>query len=112
MWTVSNYALGFFRDYNVPFWEMSNANSRVGNNDWVLSNEQDTLVLYRPDNVGSTIDMTGLSGTFSVSWFDPRNGGPLQTGTVSTIQGGSVSSYGDPIPAPLSDEDWVILIEK
>ena len=115
MWDMSNLTLNFFQDNDIPFWDMANANIRVSGNDTVLSNEDDHLVLYRIDASGGTIDMTGLTGTFSLKWFDPRNGGPLLMGTVESIVGELPGvSYGSPptIPEPADGEDWALLIRK
>jgi hypothetical protein len=114
MWIVSAHALAFFHDNHIPFWEMESDNDRVpsDSNDWVLSNNDDFVVLYRLDATGGTIDMTGLSGTFSIHWYDPRRGGALQDGTVVTVMGGSLVSYGVPISAPASAGDWAVLIRK
>ncbi|MEM9556411.1 MAG: DUF5060 domain-containing protein [Acidobacteriota bacterium] len=45
---------------------------------------------------------------FSVRWFDPRAGGPLQIGTVPTVTGGAVVDLGE---APSAvDNDWAVLV--
>jgi Putative collagen-binding domain of a collagenase len=48
------------------------------------------------------------NSVISVRWFDPRNGGPLQVGTVGALEFGSTQSIGE---APSSrGKDWVILL--
>jgi Putative collagen-binding domain of a collagenase len=115
MWKQSRYALDFFRNNDIKFWEMSNDNIRVpaGSDDWILTSEDGTtLVTYRRNNSGTGIIMEGLLGRYSVSWYNPREGGLLQDGTVTTIVGGASTevSYGNPPDTP--DNDWVILIRS
>ena len=114
MWKLSKHCLDFFQDNGVPFWTMSNSNAvRVPNSsdDWTLENN-DTIVVYRPSSGSTeTLDMTDLSGTYSVEWYDPRNGGSLTNGSITTIEGGSSSvSYGNPPNS--ANQDWVLLISK
>ena len=100
----------------MPFWAMSNDNTRLPDEsaDWVLSSDDGNhLVVYRKsiDSL-STISMVGLTGRYSIEWYNPREGGPLMQGSVSLIVAGSITpvSYGD---APgFDDKDWVILIRR
>jgi Putative collagen-binding domain of a collagenase len=115
MWTLSRYALEFFHNNDVPFHRMSNVPNRVDSTtDWLLSSSDATVhVIYRGSTPSSgSIDMKGLPGTYSVKWYNPRTGGSLQAGSVSSILGGNGSiSYGN--PPNLSDrKDWVILLRK
>src|SRR5690606_27385849 len=49
-------------------------------------------------------------GTYELRWFDPRNGGGLQVGETSTLEGGSDVSLGGPPNSP--SEDWVALLTR
>lgn len=115
MWKQSHYALSFFRDNAVPFWEMSNDNFRLPDEstDWVLSSDDGSvLVVYRKTVDTSAINMVGLSGRYSVHWYNPREGGPLMQGSVPLIiAGGSAPIlYGE---APGADyNDWVVLLRQ
>jgi hypothetical protein len=115
MWKQSRYALSFFQEHDVPFWAMSNDNTRLpdGSNNWVLSSGGgDILVLYRKSIDELGISTVGLSGRYSIDWYNPREGGALMEGSVPMIiAGGSTPvSYGD---APASDDkDWVVLIRR
>jgi Putative collagen-binding domain of a collagenase len=114
MWRQSRYALTFFKNNRIPFWQMSNNAVRVDSRtDWLLSSSDDTThVVYRRSSLTSgVIDMAGLSGSYSVRWFNPRVGGGLQIGSVTTIASGGTSSYGLP-PNPRDTMDWAILIRK
>jgi hypothetical protein len=102
MWKQSRYALSFFRENALPFWAMSNDNTRLpdGSNNWVLSSDDgDVLVIYRKSNDELGISMAGLSGRYSIDWYNPREGGALMEGVVPMVIAGD-------------DKDWVVLIRR
>ncbi|HKH47084.1 MAG TPA: hypothetical protein VKM72_20700 [Thermoanaerobaculia bacterium] len=43
-------------------------------------------------------------------WYDPRNGGDLEVGTVATVTGGGQRSIGQPPGSTASD--WVVLVRR
>jgi hypothetical protein len=45
-----------------------------------------------------------------VSWFNPRTGGALQTGSVTTVSGGGKAVLGNS-PAE-ANEDWLLVVRK
>lgn len=118
MWVQSKHALDFFAVNNVPFQNMSSDNSRVSNGNWCLVDDSPTdpvVIVYLRNGGSAEIDLTGLGssaggGDLSVHWFDPRNGGDLQSGSVSSLElAGFPQSLGN---APYdSDKDWVVLID-
>ena len=110
-WDYTRYALEFFNDNEIPFWQMQNDNSiSTASDDYGFYKSDDTYVVYLKDGGTTSLDLTAASGTFEVKWFDPRNGGSLQNGTVGIVEGGDFVSLGD---APNSTtEDWAILVRK
>lgn len=80
-------------------------------NTYVLAKPGEVYALY-DDQAGSglRLNLTGVSGTFRVQWFDPRKGGELLDGSVSTVRGGQVVDLGS---APReTDRDWVCLVSR
>lgn len=105
MWAQTKLALDFFKNNDVPFWDMNSVN---GNKKYLVDSKQNTIVFYKSDN-HTTLNLPGENmKIFSVGWFDPRNGGALQHGTESKINGGPQQ----PLGAPLYNEDmdWVALL--
>lgn len=114
-WDFCRIAIDFFRYEDVPFWDMKNADELIGNpsnsnSRFCLAKEDDTYLVYLPDGGTTDIDLSAASGSYQVSWFNPRTGGDLQKGSVTSIMGGKTSSIGNAPADP--DEDWAILIKK
>ena len=94
---------------------MQNADSLVGNtvNDnskYCFAKPGDVYVIYLPDGGSVELDLEDNPAIFKISWFNPRGGGALQTGSLKEVSGSGKVSLGEP-PADLA-EDWVILVRK
>lgn len=86
----------------------------------VTSTTGDDFTLYKDGEIygiyntksgtGMSLDLTGKTGSYTVKWYDPRNGGALQNGTVTTIAGGAKRDLGS---APNNTNmDWAILVQN
>jgi hypothetical protein len=114
-WDYCRIALEFFRDQNMPFWEMHGADALMGNSvggesHYCLAKPGEVYLVYLPWGDVSTIDLRQASGRFVVQWFNPRTGGPLIDGSVTAIEGGRRVRLGAPPSEP--GQDWVILIRR
>ena len=114
-WDYARIALNFFRSEKIPFWEMSGADLLVGNttNDnsvFAFAKAGEVYLVYLPNGGTSDLDLTGVSGQFSVSWFDPRNGGALKKGSAASVAGGKRVSLGAAPNSP--EEDWLVVVRK
>ncbi|MGF1448621.1 MAG: DUF5060 domain-containing protein [Opitutales bacterium] len=112
MWDFNRHALTFFNTY-LPFWEMNSDNALVGNpndnnTDYAFAKRGEIYAVFLTDGGTVDLDLEAFTDTFTVSWFDPRDGGPLQTGTVETITGPGPQSIG--LPPSDTSEDWAALI--
>ncbi|MDX1531960.1 MAG: putative collagen-binding domain-containing protein, partial [Rhodothermales bacterium] len=106
MWDYSRHALTFFHDH-LPFWDMDVADGlTAATDDHVLAKAGAVYAVYLPD--GGTTTITLPSGDYAVRWFDPRDGGALQTGSVADVSGGGSPSIGQPPSDPTSD--WAVLL--
>lgn len=114
-WDVCRIALHFFRDH-LPFYGMRNSNELVGNNDdsnttYCFAREDEVYAVYFHNaSVNIDLNLTDATGEFEVRWFDPRNGGFLQSGSVTSVSGGGSVSLGNP-PAD-ADQDWIALVRR
>jgi hypothetical protein len=111
-WDYGRILLDFFRENRIPFWEMTNANALVGNhaNDnsrFCLAKTGELYLVYLPNGGDARIDLAGASGTFSLTWFNPREGGAAKTSGKATLDGGRTRT----LTAPSAD-DWLAVIAK
>jgi hypothetical protein len=114
-WDYARIALTFFRGEKIPFWDMTNADGLVGNqtNDnsvFCFAKPNDVYLVYLPAGGSADLDLTGATGQFNVSWFDPRNGGALKRGSVASVAGGKKVSIGAAPASP--QEDWLVVVRR
>jgi len=114
-WNYCRIALDFFHDNHIPFWEMKNMDNLTGNlnNDnskYCFSNPGKVYVIYLPNGGTTDLNLGNKKGTYDISWYDPRQGGALQKGSMSEATGTGKISLGSP-PSDISS-DWVILVRS
>ena len=114
-WDYARIALTFFRTEKIPFWEMTNADGLVGNytNDnsvFCFAKPGDVYLVYLPAGGSADLDLTHATGQFNVSWFDPRNGGDLKRGSLTSVTGGRTVALGMPPDNPT--EDWLAVVRR
>jgi len=108
-WQTLARAKKFFNDYVYNVSTMDPDDSLVTTG-WCLADPGNEYVIYLKDGGATTLDLRGESGDFTVKWYDPRNGGLLQDGSVTTVSGGASRSLGS---APGStSSDWVLLLQN
>jgi hypothetical protein len=108
-WDYCRIALGFFRENRIPFWQMEGTPAIDGK--FLFSKKGEVYLLYLPQGGAASIDLTDVKGNFSVSWFDPRTGGALQKGKVSSVRGGTKQTdLGTPPNSP--GEDWLAVVRR
>ncbi len=108
MWAYTRHALRFFHEH-LPFSRMHSADDLTpADDDYVLASEGEIYAVYRPNASIPSIEID--DGTYLVRWYNPRTGGPLQSGNVSTIEGPGVREVGSPPTG--GNEDWVVLVRR
>lgn len=108
MWVQTKIAIDFFHKY-LPFQEMAGANELVtGSNVSAFAKEGEVYAVYMRSPVNTSIDLSGTDKTFSVSWFNPQEGGNLQSGSITSVEGGKKVSLGNPPEG--RDKDWLVLV--
>jgi hypothetical protein len=115
-WDYCRHALRFFEDNKIPFHKMANHNELIGNKPngnaagYCFAKPGDTYVIYLPKGEERDLMTADVKSRYGIRWFDPRNGGGLQKGSIAEIQGGLGSSLGSPPSDP--DKDWVVLVKR
>ncbi len=110
-WKWSSIALRFFEEESIPFWEMTNADRLVDNanhrgHTYCLAKPDDCYLVFLPEGGTIALDLGGASGSFSLDWFNPRDGGMAKTDQAIRA-GGAVD-----LEAPSRGEDWLAVIRK
>jgi hypothetical protein len=108
-WDQCRHLLHFFKGNNIPLGETENHDNLVQNGDYCLANPGEMYIVVLRNGSG-TIHLENVEGSFSVKWFDPRNGGELQTGAVKTVTAGKIHEIKGAPSEP--EKDWVVLLRK
>ncbi len=107
-WDYCRHALSFFASQSLPLAEMTNRNELIGNDNnsnskYCLAKEGEVYLVYLP--TGGQTDLQLTEGSYSISWYNPRNG------EMSNSQPCQL-----PLQAPDSEdsdsEDWLALVRK
>ena len=108
LWTQTRYALDFFNAHVTMKGLEACAGGITDRPDAYCATDGDGQhIIYFPETGASTLSLDEAK-SFEVMWYDPANGGALQTGSVSSVNGGDWRDAGEP---PLEDgRDWVLLL--
>lgn len=109
LWAQMGHARRFFDAY-MPLAQMEPANNLTSDNsDYVLAQDGEIYAVYLPQGGSASLNVGGSSSkSFDVRWYDPRNGGGLQQGSVATVNGGGTRNLGTP---PSSNNlDWIVVV--
>jgi hypothetical protein len=114
--TYTRYARSFMEG-NLPFWEMAPRDGLLGGESGessayggaqVFVKGGQLYAVYLPEATSTgSLDLSGVSGEFQKSWYNPRTGS--FEGTQQTVSGGGKRSLGAP-PSSASS-DWVVLVQ-
>jgi hypothetical protein len=108
MWGLTRFAVEFFQTY-LPFQEMHSDDGLVSNpSAYCFAKPGEVYAIYLGE--GGTTDLSLAQGTYSIDWFDPRNGGSLQKGSKNQLTGAESVSIGSPPAEPA--RDWVALVRS
>jgi len=112
MWDQTRYALEFFRRH-LPFPRMQPDNDLASGAPAYVFAEPGREVVAVYLREGGEAELALPAGTYRVRWYDPRNGGELQTGSAM-----SITSSGEETPVAIGrppsepNQDWAALITR
>ena len=110
MWDLTRYALEFFQNY-LRFARMHHHDELTSAlDDYCLASPGFLYAIYLPSGGTTDLDLGPAAGTFRIRWFNPRQGGPLETGTLASATGPGKINVGQP-PRD-TDRDWVALVDR
>jgi hypothetical protein len=108
LWVLTQRALEFMHAH-VPFEDMGHADSlAIGTGPSVLAKRGEFYLVYLPFGGPVSLNLEGNTASFSVSWFDALNGGPLVDGVLTQVNGPGFRALGAP-PGP---GDWVAFVRR
>lgn len=114
-WSDCRVLLEFLGDHAIPFDRMRNRNALVrvtsgASRGTCLVEDSLLYLVHLPTGGEATLDLGGVEGRFTVSWFDPRTGGALQNGSVVHVEAGGEVGLGAPPSEP--GEDWLVIVRR
>lgn len=109
MWDMTRDALRFFRQLPLPALQDCNA-AVSGSGVRCTGKPGEVYVIELPNGGTTSLNVTQHSGTFLVKWFNPREGGALQNGTITSISGSAIQSIG--LPPTQQSSHWVALVSN
>jgi hypothetical protein len=77
---------------------------------YCLAKTGEVYVVYLPAGTKKARLRLDSEKALSVKWFNPREGGEMQDGNVTSMQGKGFQNLGEP-PAE-HDKDWVVLVQR
>ncbi len=107
-WNQSELATQFIG--NLPLSKMQNHDELVkAEGAWCLANPGILYVVYLPAGTkNARIELAG-NKTWSVKWFNPREGGDLQNGSIESIKESGIQNIGN--PPKDAERDWVVILK-
>ncbi|WP_235295998.1 DUF5060 domain-containing protein [Portibacter marinus] len=110
-WDQNKHALTFFKKH-IPFYEMEPLDERtMDKKSYCFGKLGEIYVVYlMQDQKTTSIDLGDEGDKYAVQWYDPRKGGGLLNGNLTTINSNGFTNLGK---APYDElMDWVVLIKK
>ncbi len=109
LWEQTRHALDFFQKY-VPFHEMKPMTNAVSDSAiYCFGKAGQSYVVYLPEGGNTELNLPVAKG-FTVKWYNPRTGGDLEDGIVTTVYGAGPVSLG--LPPREKNKDWAVLVER
>ena len=107
MWDQSRYALEFFKQREIPFWEMKNDDKLTRNpNDYCFVKEGELYLIYFKNAGALKLSLT--SGALTYGWYNPRTGEGLdKLLDPGRIQGAKPVTLKTP-----GKGDWLLCLQK
>ncbi len=111
-WKQSTLATGFVSGYPLETMESTDelVSLRGDYPAFCLADPGELYLVYLPAGSQNPRIRLDSETSMSVSWFDPRNGGELQEGSVTSVSGSGSVDLGSPPSSP--ELDWVAVVSR
>ncbi|MFI8605042.1 DUF5060 domain-containing protein [Cellulophaga baltica] len=109
LWNQSKIAVDFFNEH-LPFEGMKAQDALTSNSeDYVLAKANEIYAIYLPKSTAVQLQLPASGDTYSVLWFDAKNGGVLKKGSKSKVKAVGETAIGAP---PTDSGDWVAIVKN
>jgi len=110
-WDMGKHCIAFFDQMNLPVTEMNAEDALLSTKEgFCFAKKGDTYVILLKKGGEASLDLNEQGGKYTVHWYNPREGGELQTGSRKSIRGDGSRSLG--LPPADQERDWVVLVRK
>ncbi|MCD6355591.1 MAG: DUF5060 domain-containing protein [Prolixibacteraceae bacterium] len=107
-WEQSTTATQFINRF--PLEEMKSADDLVNvKGAFCLTKKDELYIIYLPSGTKNAKLNIDLKKPLTVKWFNPREGGKMQDGSKTSIQGTGFNALGNPPSA--AEKDWVVVVK-
>lgn len=107
MWTQCHYALEFFKQHQISFWDMVNDDDLTHNpNDYCLVKPGEFYLIYFKD--AGSLKLAVPSGSLAYGWFNPRTG----EGRDALIEPGRTQGKKEVTLKTPGPADWLLCLKK
>jgi len=109
-WDQNRHARDFFEDH-LPFWKMQSADHLTKDevSYCFMAQDQVYAIYLKPETETTSVDIGNSGKVFSVKWFDPKKGGQLQAGSVTSATANGTVDLG--LPPIAGKKDWLVLLK-
>ncbi len=110
MWKQTKHALDFFTKH-TQYWKMRPSECLRSEHGHCFASPGEMYVAFIPGSVGDAIrmDLSACDRDMTIQWYNPRSGGPLQSGTIESTKPTANADLGR--PPNEHDKDWVVLVK-
>ncbi len=109
-WDMGELCISFFKENDFPVLDMSSKNELLSSEgDFCFAKEGDTYIVLLKKGTGQ-LNLKQNNGSYSVKWFDPRNGGAFQNGSVKSIKENGMQTLGTAPNNP--EKDWIVVVQR
>ena len=112
IWEYSAIALDFFREQDIPFWEMTPMDKLVGNEKgdnscYGFGKTAEIYLVYIPERDHFSIDLSDAPGEYRLDWLNPRTGEVEASDETLKLE---AEVHRIETPTPKASDDWLAVL--
>lgn len=108
MWDQCLHALHFFRQNELPYWDMEPRDQWTENDDFIFADQETHIVIYQKMGPKTPTTLQKINGEYTIRWFNPRTGQFI--GKPKKVA--AKNSLRIDLPPVEQEKDWVVWVKK